>query len=109
MYNKVRVTNIFYRISEIRPNLRGTISFRERNFHLISHRRRVRDNGGKLERAKRVVGSHREHTRQQFCPEYLVILAFLGWTRDTREGQEPREKEIVETRKRQRSGELGMM
>jgi len=57
-----------------------------------------------------------EHTRQQFCSEYLVILAFLGRTRDTRRGQEPRErrerereKEIVETRKRQWSGELGMM
>jgi len=34
-----------------------------------------------------------EHTRQQFCPEYLVILAFLGRTRDTRGGQEPRERE----------------
>lgn len=59
--NEICVANIFHHISEIRPNPRGTISFRERNFHLISHRRRVHDNGGKSERVERVVGSRRAH------------------------------------------------
>lgn len=72
---------------------------RERNFHLISHAQR--DARFQRVRGEQVVDSRTEHTRQQFRPEYLVILAFLKWTHETR-AEDSNEKERERESRRER-------